>query len=91
MPIAGNDRYAAGAVSNDNVVNCMLFNALSQPLPVDYKPPCSGTGAVIMLPCLADGTIYAQATIAQIPIASLAQPCWCERGKLWALDLVSGM
>lgn len=85
---AGNNRYGkAGWVpgqavpaANDNIVNCLVYNAYMASVPETYTPPCGGTMAVIMMPCdvaRATGRVrammvrretYDQVTVTQMPV-----------------------
>jgi hypothetical protein len=72
---AGNSRGSAG---NNNIVNCLVHNTLTVNISASYTPPCSGTIAVIVLPCDNAGATPAQITIAQVSISSVPVECSCE-------------
>lgn len=74
---AGNNRYYGGISPNTNMVNCMLWNALNANIPASYVPPCSGTVAVVLVPCNGAGATTRQVTIAQVPFSSLPVTCQC--------------
>lgn len=66
--------------ANNDVVNCLVYNAFNAVVPVSYTPPCGGTMAVIALPCdvaRATGMVraqmvrtdtYSQVTVTQVPV-----------------------
>jgi len=72
----------------DNVVNCMIWNALSSAVPADYTPPCYGLVAVVVIPCNMDGSTTAQVTIATVPVPIL---CDCVVSDSNALAVLSGV
>lgn len=74
--LTGNNRYG-GEGSNDDVVNCILYNTYNHKIYRDYTPPCDGTLAVVVLPCDETLGYAAQATITQVPLSSLDVPCEC--------------
>jgi hypothetical protein len=70
--------------ANNNVVNCLVYNAMAANVPNTYTPPCGGTLAVIMLPCdiaRATGRVRAQMirrdTYEQITVTQVPVPCEC--------------
>jgi hypothetical protein len=77
---AGNNRYGSGlGAYSDDVVNCLVYNALNTPIPADYTPPCGGTVAVVLVPCDTNNQFaQAQVTIAQVTVASVPVPCPCQ-------------
>lgn len=58
-------------------MNCLLWNADNVSLPQGWAPPCSGTAAVVLIPCSA-GVVTHQPTIAQVPMASTPGGCNCS-------------
>jgi len=64
--------------SDDDVVNCMIWNALSTAVPSAYTPPCNGLILVVVIPCDVIGAVAAQITVASIPAASLPVTCTCS-------------
>jgi hypothetical protein len=75
---AGSNRYGTLIQpGSDAVVNCLLWNAYNTALPEDWTPPCSGTMAVVLIPCSAAG-IAAQPTLAQIKVDSSPIACICS-------------
>jgi len=75
--LTGSNRYA-GKSSNDDVVNCILWNTYNTKIYPDYKPPCDGLVSVILVPCNEDGRTPAQITIAQVTVANVPVPCDCK-------------
>lgn len=92
--LTGNNRFGKAGwlpgqslppASND-VVNCMVYNALTADVPMTYTPPCGGTMAVVLLPCdvaRATGRVrammvrretYDQVTVTQVPVRCECPP-----------------
>jgi len=64
--------------SDDDVVNCMIWNALNAAVPSAYTPPCNGLMLVVIIPCHDNGTVAAQINVASIPVAALPATCSCS-------------
>lgn len=75
-PPTGQNRYAVSG-SNDNVVNCMLWNAATRAS--SFKPPCNGTLAVVLVACDNNNgnDPKVQPLVVNVPISCSCPACSC--------------
>jgi hypothetical protein len=83
---AGNERngetiFQEFPGSNNDIVNCLVYNTMAANIPADYTPPCGGTVGVILVPC-DNGGEWSTETLDQISLAQVKVDCTCEvRGQ----------
>lgn len=77
---AGNLRAGVGGdfQSDNDVVNCLVYNTMVADVPPTYTPPCNGVVAVVLVPCDQSGQTTEQITVASVSFNSLGLECICE-------------